>query len=375
MLMIENIPSIIVLPIAFAFPVLIIIISFRLNFILHASIFLIVFLLGSVFAGASGLLSIYRHVSNILELGKMLGLLSLLYQSQTITRSLLSTVSSAIFIVKFLTAVTASKETVNNAGIGFFILMLVTKFCCATIIPNNEMLCELLEILESCLDLVCLLSSGLFHLLVPRSDSVHPVTESSQTAHSPPLHLPKFYLMATTRVFLLVSLTSQYRHSYEDPALVLYQDLFAVLHGLITPLLLFLTIPGLREQMVKIPHCSRAGSDQVEELELETLSHRPESAPTRPSSAVIPTRPELPGQASDSTTRVPYKSNIRSPHLTNSRPPDITSPFQEAPVCPGGRGLGSQEAEAEEGPGEGRGASGQGDAQHGRGEGDSSGGE
>ena len=148
MLMIENIPSIIILPLAFAFPVLIIIISFRLNFILHASIFLIVFLLGSVFAGASGLLSIYRHVSNILELGKMLGLLSVLYQSQTITRSLLSTVSSAIFIVKFLTAVTASKETVNNAGIGFFILMLVTKFCCATIVPNNELVFECLEILE-----------------------------------------------------------------------------------------------------------------------------------------------------------------------------------------------------------------------------------
>lgn len=305
MLMIENIPSIIVLPLAFAFPVLIIIISFRLNFILHASIFLIVFLLGSVFAGASGLLSIYRHVSNILELGKMLGLLSVLYQSQTITRSLLSTVSSAIFIVKFLTAVTASKETVNNAGIGFFILMLVTKFCCATIIPNNELVFECLEILECCLDLVCLLSSGLFEL------TVRPGRETSQTEQSPPLHLPKFYLMVTTRVFLLVSLSSQYRHSYEDPNLALYQDLFAVLHGLITPLLLFLTIPGLREQMVDILPC--LGSDQVEELELEleTLSHRPESAPTRPSSALTPSRPDLPGQASDSSTRIPYRSNIR----------------------------------------------------------------
>ena len=53
----------------------------------------------------------------------------------------------------------------------------------------------------------------------------------------------------------------------------------------------------------------------------------------------------------------------------------LTLPMQEAPVCTGGRGLGSQETEAEERPGEGRGTPGPGDAQHGRGEGDPPGGE
>ena len=168
----------------------------------------------------------------------------------------------------------------------------------------SELVDGCLEILECCLDLVCLLSSGLFELTVRGG------RETSQAEQSPPLHLPKFYLMVTTRVFLLVSLSSQYRHSYEDPTLALYQDLFAVLHGLITPLLLFLTIPGLREQMVDILPCL-GGADQVEELELETLSHRPESAPTRPSSALTPSRPDLPGQASDNSSRVPYRSNIR----------------------------------------------------------------
>ena len=311
--MLADIPPLIILPIAFVLPVLIIIVSFRLNFILHASILLIVFLLGSVFAGATGLVSIYRHVSNILQLNKIQEMLSLLYQSQTITRTLLSTVSSAILIVKFLSVVKATKETVNNTGIGFFILMLVTKFCCATIVTNNEMLCELLELLECCLDLVCLLSSGLFQLVMPRTDSVHPLNEAGPPpAAGPPLHLPKFYVMVSSRMFLVVSLSSQYRHSYEDPALLLYQDLFAVLHGLVTPLLLILTMPGLREQLVNmLPGPPSPGPDQVEELELETLSHRPESAPTRPSSAVIPNMPDLPGAASDCSGRVPYKSNIR----------------------------------------------------------------
>ena len=109
--MLADIPPLIILPIAFVLPVLIIIVSFRLNFILHASILLIVFLLGSVFAGATGLVSIYRHVSNILQLNKIQEMLSLLYQSQTITRTLLSTVSSAILIVKFLSVVKSTKET------------------------------------------------------------------------------------------------------------------------------------------------------------------------------------------------------------------------------------------------------------------------
>ena len=157
--MLADIAPIVVLILALALPVFIIIVSFRLNFILQASILLIVFLLGSVLAGASGLINIYRHVSNILQLDRVTALVTFLTQSQTFTRTLLSTVTSAIFIVKFFTKINASKETVNNTGIGFFILMLVTKFCCA---PYKPMLCEILEILECCLDLICLLSSGLF---------------------------------------------------------------------------------------------------------------------------------------------------------------------------------------------------------------------
>ena len=140
--MLADIAPILILILALALPVFIILVSFRLNFILHASILLIVFLLGSVMAGASGLINIYRHLANILQLDRVTALLSFLTQSQTITRTLLSTVTTAIFIVKFFTKINASKETVNNAGIGFFILMLVTKFCCATYKPG---LCEVLR--------------------------------------------------------------------------------------------------------------------------------------------------------------------------------------------------------------------------------------
>ena len=209
--MLADIASIVILSIALALPVFIIVLSFRLNFILHASILLIVFLLGSVLAGASGLINIYRHVSNILQLDRVAALLAFLSQSQTFTRTLLSTVTSAIFIVKFFTKINASKETVNNTGIGFFILMLVTKFCCATYKP---MLCEILEVLECCLDLVCLLSSGLFLCLLATGDSVQPLTEVT-----PPLHLPKFSVMIINRVSLLVSLS----HTAQSPNRLLYQ--------------------------------------------------------------------------------------------------------------------------------------------------------
>ena len=209
--MLADIAPIVILILALALPVFIILVSFRLNFILHASILLIVFLLGSVMAGASGLINIYRHLANILQLDRVTALLSFLTQSQTITRTLLSTVTTAIFIVKFFTKINASKETVNNAGIGFFILMLVTKFCCATYKPG---LCEILEVLESCLDLVCLTSSGLFLCLLATADSVQPLTEVT-----PPLHLPKFSVMIINRVCLLLSLS----HSTQSPNRLLYQ--------------------------------------------------------------------------------------------------------------------------------------------------------
>ena len=77
--MLSDIPPIVLLPIAFVLPVLMIFVSFRLNFNLHASILLIVFLLGSVFAGSTGLINIYRHVSNMLDLSKVLVIISYLF--------------------------------------------------------------------------------------------------------------------------------------------------------------------------------------------------------------------------------------------------------------------------------------------------------
>ena len=209
--MLADLAQILVLILALALPVFIIVVSFRLHFILHASILLIVLLLGSVLAGASGLINIYRHLGNILQLARVRTLLTLLNQTQTFTRTLLSTVTSAIFIVKFFTKINASKETVNNSGIGFFILMLVAKFCCGTYKP---MLCELLEILECCLDLVCLLSSGLFLCLLATTDPVEPLSEES-----PPLHLPRFSVMILNRLGLLLSLS----HSNQSPERLLYQ--------------------------------------------------------------------------------------------------------------------------------------------------------
>ena len=209
--MLTDIAPCIILILALATPLFIIVVSFRLNFILHASILLIIFLLGSVLAGASGLINIYRHVGNILQLARVTALVTFLNQTQTFTRTLLSTVTSAIFIVKFFTKINASKETVNNTGIGFFILMLVTKFCCATYKP---MLCEILEILECCLDLICFLSSGLFLCLLTTDDSVQPLTEQT-----PPLHLPKFSVMIINRLSLLLSLS----HASQSPSRLLYQ--------------------------------------------------------------------------------------------------------------------------------------------------------
>ena len=106
--MLADIAPCIILILAIATPLFIIVLSFRLNFILHASILLIVFLLGSVLAGASGLINIYRHVGNILQVARVTALLAFLNQTQTFTRTLLSTVTSAIFIVKFFTKINAS---------------------------------------------------------------------------------------------------------------------------------------------------------------------------------------------------------------------------------------------------------------------------
>ena len=88
---------------------------------------------------------------------------------------MLSTASTSILIVTFLTKVQASKETVNNAGIGFFILMVFAKFCSVTILPDvkfyssqetgQALTFQMFEIVESFVDLVCLLSTGLWTLV------------------------------------------------------------------------------------------------------------------------------------------------------------------------------------------------------------------
>ena len=96
------------------------------------------------------------------------------------------------------------------------------------------------------------------------------------------------------------------------------QDIFSVLHGLLTPVMLVLTIPGLRKQVVDMVRGHPEQEEQEEpreELEMtETPGHRPESAPTRPSSALITSSMSLPGgmPGPDCAGRRPYRSNIRT---------------------------------------------------------------
>ena len=92
-----------------------------------------------------------------------------------------------------------------------------------------------------------------------------------------------------------------------------------MLHGLLTPVMLVLTIPGLRKQVVDMLRGHTDPADQEEHrVELELVEtpghHRPESAPTRPSSAIIASSVSLPGgmPGPDYTGRIPYKSNIRT---------------------------------------------------------------
>ena len=102
-----------------------------------------------------------------------------------------------------------------------------------------------------------------------------------------------------------------------------------MLHGLLTPVMLVLTIPGLRKQVVVMLRGHPDQADQEEHrVELELVEtpghHRPESAPTRPSSAIIASSVSLPGgmPGPDYTGRVPYRSNIRTGALspTNHKP-------------------------------------------------------
>ena len=104
-----------------------------------------------------------------------------------------------------------------------------------------------------------------------------------------------------------------------------------MLHGLLTPVLLVLTIPGLRKAVVDMvrgqPEATEPSQARVEVELVETPGcHRPESAPTRPSSVSLPGG--LPGP--DYTGRIPYRSNIRPGSLSpnTNQPSTIPNTLQ-----------------------------------------------
>ena len=69
--------------------------------------------------------------------------------------------------------------------------------------------------------------------------------------------------------------------------------------------------------------------EEMMELEMmETPGHRPESAPTRPSSAPIASSVSLPGgmPGPDYTGRIPYRSNIRPGSLSSHHSTVINPP-------------------------------------------------
>ena len=118
-----------VLPLAIVLPTIVIIFSFRLNFQVQASFLLYIFLIGSFLTSVTGVVCLYRHFTAIPET-----LDTLLGQTQDFARTILSTTSTSIILVKFLTKAQASREPVNNVGIGFFILMIFSKVCSVTIL-------------------------------------------------------------------------------------------------------------------------------------------------------------------------------------------------------------------------------------------------
>ena len=141
----------------------------------QASFLLYVFLLGALVTGGTGLVCLYRDLSRGPASSLGLFFIRCISPTQAFARTVLSTASTSILIVTFLTKVQASKETVNNAGIGFFILMVFAKFCSVTILPDvkfyssqetgQALTFQMFEIVESFVDLVCLLSTGLWTLV------------------------------------------------------------------------------------------------------------------------------------------------------------------------------------------------------------------
>jgi len=324
------------LPLAVVLPVVVIIISFRVNFQVQASFLLYVLLLGSLLTGFSGTLCSYRHISK--DDVKALLMEKVIVKLQSLSRTILSTATTSIFIVKFLTKVRAKRETVNNAGIGFFILLIFTKFCSVTILPDvkfysfnetgQKITFEMFELLESGVDIICLISTVIFVLITCNGDNiVYPMTGANEDQQpvTQPLHLPSFPVMTLIRLFLLACLQYQFMFASENLAKIIVEDLFVILHAFIVPLIIILTTREMRNQLFGIILARNNVVECDQELEMHhdnsknimsplddefknlSDSHRPDSAPTRPSSAAM----TLPGTLPENSVRVPYKSNIR----------------------------------------------------------------
>ena len=215
--LVNNIVTYGLLPSSLILPILVIIISFRVNFQVQASFLLYLFLIGSFLAGMSGSLCAYRHFTDSYDEeleDKMRNTVldSLISKSQSLARTLLSTTSTSICIVKFFTRIQATRETVNNAGIGFFITMIFAKFCSVTILPDvkfymfketgQKVTFEMFELFECGVDIICLLSTILFILITCNKEAiVYPINNASddQLPVTQPLNLPAFPLMTLNR--------------------------------------------------------------------------------------------------------------------------------------------------------------------------------
>lgn len=325
-----------VLPLAIVLPTIVIILSFRLNFQVQASFLLYIFLIGSFLTSVTGVVCLYRHFTAIPET-----LDTLLGQTQDFARTILSTTSTSIFLVKFLTKAQASRETVNNVGIGFFILMIFSKFCSVTILldvkfysfqsTEQSLSYEMLEVFEFMVDIICTISTLLFIMITcNQADNLvilhHAVSNDDSLPVRSPLNLPTFPVMAITRVFLLFSLEYQIMFATDKTMRTVVEDMFVVLQALIIPLLFLLTNSNMRLQLVGIfkrNQESSVGPSDEQQLDVfhgsqdrdspRVGERRVSSAPTRPSSALMPA---LPGGVNtptegDRSVRIQYRSNIR----------------------------------------------------------------
>ena len=167
---------------------------------------------------------------------------------------------------------------------------------------------------------------------------VHPI--STELVHedllpvTQPLNLPPPLVMTANRVFLVTSLHYGLRPGHYVATRRLAENWFVLLHALVTPLLTLAANTDMRRQVARML-CPRPGpgADQAAVLELSVSArgrapqleaepadkpelargHRPDSAPTRPSSASTAGAlvTNLPGSVSEPSVRRPYRSNIR----------------------------------------------------------------